>query len=442
MLQAAANAFRLPDVRRKLLFTFGILVVYRMAAAIPVPSFDRVAFQTLLKENNLFQLLSLFAGGSGQISIVMLGVYPYITAQIAIQILQPVIPRLEELMREGGEAGRQRLNQITRIVTVPLAMLQALGQGALLSSSGVIKNFGLFDVHTVLPTLAFLITTAAGTMFLIWLGELITENGIGNGVSLIIFAGIIARVPSLVGSQAQNNVGIIVIMAIVSALVIAAIVFVQQAQRRIPVQYAKRVVGRRVMQGQSTFIPIPVNMAGMIPLIFAISIVTAPYIISSYFIFWTKGLWIVNVFGGRHDVWYDISNFFYTTFAYNSGNPVYWIIYFVLVVGFTYFYTYIQFHQQRLPETLQKNGGFIPGYRPGQQTAAYLTRVVMGVTTAGALFLGAVALLPYIGRLLLNTPVNLTISATALLIIVGVVIDTMRQLEAQLMMRNYQSFIK
>jgi preprotein translocase subunit SecY len=430
MLQAAANAFRLPDVRRKLLFTFGILIIYRIAAAIPVPSFDRAAFQTLLQQNNLFQLLSLFAGGSGQVSIVMLGVYPYITAQIAIQILQPVIPRLEELMREGGEAGRQRLNQITRIVTVPLAMLQALGQGALLASAGVIKDFGLFNARTVLPTLAFLITTAAGTMFLIWLGELITENGIGNGVSIIIFAGIIARVPSLVGSEVQNSVGIIVIMAIVSALVIAAIVFVQQAQRRIPVQYAKRVVGRRVMQGQSTFIPIPVNMAGMIPLIFAISIVTAPYIISSYFVFWTTG------------IWHAIANFFYTVFAYNSGNPVYWIIYFLLVVGFTYFYTAIQFHQQRLPETLQKNGGFIPGYRPGQQTATYLTRVVNRVTSAGALFLGAIALLPYIGRLLLNTPVNLTISATALLIIVGVVIDTMRQLEAQLMMRNYQSFIK
>jgi preprotein translocase subunit SecY len=431
MLQAAANAFRLPDVRRKLLFTFGILIIYRIAAAIPVPAFDSAAFNNLLQQNNLFQLLSLFAGGSGQLSIVMLGVYPYITAQIAIQILQPVIPRLEELMREGGEAGRQRINQITRIVTVPLAMLQALGQGALLSSAGAIKDYGLFNAHTTLPTLQFLITTAAGTMFLIWLGELITENGIGNGVSIIIFAGIIARLPSLIGSELQaNQIILVVILAIVSALVIAAIVFVQQAQRRIPVQYAKRVVGRRVMQGQSTFIPIPVNSAGMIPLIFAISIVTAPYIIASYFVFWTKG------------IWHDIANFFYTVFGYNSGYPIYWIIYFLLVVGFTYFYTAIQFQQQRLPETLQKNGGFIPGYRPGQQTASYLTRVVNRVTIAGALFLGAVALLPYVGRLVLNTPLNLTISATALLIIVGVVIDTMRQLEAQLMMRNYQSFIR
>src|ERR687888_1281389 len=224
MLQAAANAFRLPDVRRKLLFTFGILIIYRIAAAIPVPAFDRNAFAQLLQQNNLFQLLSLFAGGSGQISIVMLGVYPYITAQIAIQILRPVIPRLEELMREGGEAGRQRLNRIMRIMTIPLAMLQALGQGALLSSTGAIKDFGLFNVHTILPTLAFLITTAAGTMFLIWLGELITERGIGNGISIIIFAGIIAQLPSLVGSHIQTNPWLVMLLGIVSALVIYAIV--------------------------------------------------------------------------------------------------------------------------------------------------------------------------------------------------------------------------
>ncbi len=430
MLAAAANAFRLPDVRRKLLFTFGILVIYRIAASIPVPLIDPANFQRLQQQNQLFQLLSLFAGGSGQLSIVMLGVYPYITAQISLQILQPVIPRLEELMREGGEAGRQRVNQITRILTVPLAMLQALGQGALLSSYGALRDYGLFDAHTFLPTAQFLITTAAGTMFLIWLGELITEHGIGNGISLIIFAGIIARLPGIVGTELQTNPVQVVLLGIISALIIAAIVFVQQAQRRIPVQYAKRVVGRRVMQGQSTFIPIPVNSAGMIPLIFAISIVTAPYIISSYFYSWTTGF--VKAF----------FTFLFRTFAYNSTSPIYWILYFLLVVGFTYFYTAIQFQQQRLPETLQKNGGFIPGYRPGQQTTTYLTRVVNRITSAGALFLGTVALLPLLGQIFLGTSANLTISATALLIIVGVVIDTMRQLEAQLMMRNYQSFMK
>jgi preprotein translocase subunit SecY len=430
MLTAAVNAFRLPDVRRKLLFTFGILVIYRIAASIPVPLIDPANFKRLTDQNQLFQLLSLFAGGSGQLSIVMLGVYPYITAQISLQILQPVIPRLEELMREGGEAGRQRVNQITRILTVPLAMLQALGQGALLSSYGALRDYGLFNAHTFLPTAQFLITTAAGTMFLIWLGELITENGIGNGISLIIFAGIIARLPGIVGSELQTNPVQVLLLGIISALIIAAIVFVQQAQRRIPVQYAKRVVGRRVMQGQSTFIPIPVNSAGMIPLIFAISIVTAPYIISSYFYTWTRGF-VQTIF-----------TWLFRNFSYNSTSPIYWILYFLLVVGFTYFYTAIQFQQQRLPETLQKNGGFIPGIRPGQQTTTYLATVVNRVTSAGALFLGAVALLPLFGQIFLSTSANLTISATALLIIVGVVIDTMRQLEAQLMMRNYQSFMK
>ncbi len=335
------------------------------------------------------------------------------------------------MFREGGEAGRQRMNQIIRIVTVPLAMLQALGQGALLSSYGALRGYGLFDAHTFLPTAQFLITATVGTMFLTWLGELITENGIGNGISIIIFAGIIARLPGAVGAELQTSPLTVVALGVISVLIIAAIVFVQQAQRRIPVQYAKRVVGRRVMQGQSTFIPIPVNSAGMIPLIFAISIVTAPYIIASYFYSWTTGF-VKGFF-----------TFLYNTFSYNSLSPVYWVLYFLLVVGFTYFYTAIQFQQQRLPETLQKNGGFIPGYRPGAQTTSYLTRVVNRVTSAGALFLGTIALLPFIVHVLIpGTSGNLSFLSTSLLIVVGVVIDTMRQLEAQLMMRNYQGFMK
>ena len=360
----------------------------------------------------------------------MLGVYPYITAQISIQILQPVIPRLEELMREGGEAGRQRINQITRIVTVPLAMLQALGQGALLSNAGALNNFGLFNAHTFLPTLQFLITTAAGTMFLIWLGELITENGIGNGVSLIIFAGIIARLPGLVGPQLQSNALLVVILAIVSALIIAAIVFVQQAQRRIPVQYAKRVVGRRVMQGQSTFIPIPVNSAGMIPLIFAISIVTAPYIISSYFVFWTTG------------IWNGIANFFYTTFQYNSPSPIYWIT--LLPAGG---WLHLLLHGDPVPAAAAAGDAAEERRLHPRLPAGRADGVVSdtrGEPRHQSPARSSWARRPAapLRQAVLNTPLNLTISATALLIIVGVVIDTMRQLEAQLMMRNYQSFIK
>ena len=302
MLQAALNAFKLPDLRRKLLFTLGVLVIYRFAASIPVPGIDQAAFNNLLKTYKIFQLLSLFSGGSGGFSIVSLGVYPYITAQIAIQILLPVIPRLEELSREG-EAGRTKLNQITRLATIPLAMLQAYGQGVLISNSTtLLKNFGFFGGNAW-TTLGFMLVMTTGTLFLIWLGELITESGVGNGVSLIIFAGIIARLPSLVSEQLQaNNLTLLVGISIVAVLVIAAIVFVQEAQRRIPVQYARRVVRGRMTQAQSTHIPLRVNSAGMIPLIFAFSIVTTPAIIASYFepsnntIVRNAATWIVNTF--------------------------------------------------------------------------------------------------------------------------------------------------
>jgi len=358
---------------------------------------------------------------------VSLGVYPYITAQIAIQILLPVIPRLEELSREG-EAGRTKLNQITRLATIPLAMLQAYGQGVLISNSTtLLQNFGFFSGNAW-TTLGFMLVMTTGTLFLIWLGELITESGVGNGVSLIIFAGIIARLPSLVSEQLQaNNLTLLVGIAIVAVLVIAAIVFVQEAQRRIPVQYARRVVRGRMTQAQSTHIPLRVNSAGMIPLIFAFSIVTTPAIIASYFepshntIVRNAATWIVNTF--------------------NQDNWIYWVFTFILVFGFTYFYTTVQWQQQRLAENLQKNGGFIPGYRPGKHTEDYLNRVLNRITLAGALFLAVIATMPFLARPFTSAN-TFTLSSTALLIVVAVVLDTMKQLEAQLMMRNYQSFIR
>jgi preprotein translocase subunit SecY len=427
MLQAALNAFKLPDLRRKLLFTLGILVVYRFAASIPVPGIDQAAFNNLLSQYKIFQLLSLFSGGSGGFSIVSLGVYPYITAQIAIQILLPVIPRLEELSREG-EAGRTKLNQITRLVTIPLAMLQAYGQGVLISNStSLIHNFGFFGGN-VWSTLGFLVVMTTGTLFLIWLGELITESGVGNGVSLIIFAGIIARLPSAASQQGSaGNYTLLVGVGIIAVIVIAAIVFVQEAQRRIPVQYARRVVRGRLTQAQSTHIPLRVNSAGMIPLIFAFSIVTTPAIIASYF--QPSGNNIVR----------SVANFFVNTF--NQTNAVYWVLTFFLVFGFTYFYTTVQWQQQRLSENLQKNGGFIPGYRPGKHTEDYLNRVLNRITLAGALFLAVIATLPFLAQPF-GVSSNFTLSSTALLIVVAVVLDTMKQLEAQLMMRNYQSFIR
>lgn len=432
MLQAALNAFRLPDLRRKLLFTLGILVIYRLAASIPVPGIDQAAFNTLLKNYQVFQLLSLFSGSGGNgFNIVALGVYPYITAQIAIQILLPVIPRLEELSREG-EAGRQKLNTITRLCTIPLAMLQAYGQGVLISNStSLLTNFGFFGGN-FWTTIGFLLVLTTGTLFLIWLGELITESGVGNGISLIIFAGIISRLPGYTQQAwSANELGLIVGVAIAAVIVIAAIVFVQEAQRRIPVQYARRVVRGRLTQAQSTHIPLRVNSAGMIPLIFAFSIVTTPAIVASYFQVSTNS--VVK----------NISTFFVNTF--NQANAVYWIITFILVFGFTYFYTTVQWQQQRLSENLQKNGGFIPGYRPGKHTEDYLNRVLNRITLAGALFLAIIATLPFVARIFeggSSSNTAFTLSSTALLIVVAVVLDTMKQLEAQLMMRNYQSFIR
>jgi preprotein translocase subunit SecY len=432
VIQAAINAFGVPDLRRKLLFTLGLLVVFRIEAHVPVPNVNHAALTNVLNGNNLLQMLNIFSGGSLQsFSIVALGVYPYITASIVMQLLVPIIPRLEELSKEG-EYGRNKINQYTRILTVPLALIQAYGQMlALNSQSGagnqVFSNFGLFSGSTWYPTMTVLISLAAGTIFAMWLGELITENGVGNGISLIIFAGIIARLPTLLQQQvAAGNVGFLIVMAIIAAGVIFCIVFMSEGTRRIPVQYAKRIRGGRMYQGQSTHIPLRVNSAGMIPLIFAASIVILPGTVSTYF-FSAHQSWLRNA---AHWIYTNIS----------STGWEYWFVYFWLVIGFTYFYTAVTFQQQNLPETLQKNGGFIPGYRPGRNTERYLNTVLTRITVAGALFLAVVAILPYF--ITLATGINtFTFSSTAVLIVVGVAIDTMKQLEAQLMMRQYEGFI-
>ena len=430
MLQAALNAFSVPDLRRKLLFTLGLLVMFRIAAHVPVPNVNHAALSGVLKNNNLLQMLNIFSGGSLQnFSIVAMGVYPYITASIVMQLLVPIIPRLAELQKEG-EYGRNRINQYTRIMTVPLALIQAYGQMLALNNFTnvrVFSQFGLFNSSTWFQTAAVLIALTAGTVFAMWLGELITENGVGNGISLIIFAGIVARLPTLVIQQLQTNPAFMIVMAVISVLVIFAIVFMSEGQRRIPVQYAKRIRGNRMYQGQSTHIPLRVNSAGMIPLIFAASIVILPGTISTYF-FGAEQSWVRNA---ARWIYQNIS----------STSWEYWLIYFLLVVGFTYFYTAVTFQQQNLPETLQKNGGFIPGHRPGKATERYLNTVLTRITLAGALFLAIVAVLPYF--LSLATQINtFTFSSTAVLIVVGVAIDTMKQLEAQLMMRNYEGFLK
>lgn len=428
MLEAVGNAFKLPDVRRKLIFTFAVLVIFRFIAHIPVPGVDAEALRRLFESNQLLGMLDLFSGGAmTTFSIAAMGVYPYITATIIIQVLTPVIPQLEEMAKEG-EAGRTRMNQMTHWLTVPLAAFQAYGTGVLLTSQqggGIIQRFGLTG-DALLPTLSIIISMTAGTVLLVWMGELITENGIGNGVSIIIFAGIVARMPQLLGQSlagTQSFLALFVFVAI-GVVTVFTIVYIQEAQRRIPVQYAKRVRGTRMYGGQSTHIPLRVNSAGMIPLIFAMSIMLAPGTIASYFM-------AVEGFVGQ------AARFVFNTF--NSTGPIYWLLFFFIVVGMTFFYTMVIFQQQNLADNLQKHGGFIPGIRPGRPTAEYLNKVLFRITWLGAVFLGVIAVLPFFTQ---QISANMILSSTGLLIVVGVVLDTMKQLEAQLMMRHYEGFIK
>ena len=448
MLESVVNALRLPDLRQRILFTLAMLLLFRLIAHIPVPNIDPTALESLriaLQGNQLAQLLNIFAGGALQnLSVAAMGVYPYITAQIILQLLVPLIPALEELRKEG-EQGRMRLNRITFYLTIPMALLQAYGQTLTLErslSTGQALFQTPFDiVNNFFPTFTILVSMLAGTMLLVWLGEQIQERGIGNGVSMIIFAGIVAGLPGLI-IQAFTTVelgGVEQIIGLVSFLLIAlgtivGIVLMHEGQRRIPVQYAKRVRGNRVYGGQSSHIPLKVNMAGMIPLIFAQSIIIFPGTIASY-------ACPEQIAPPGSGVFKQIACFTYQTFSpqYGSGTLVYSIALFVLVYFFTYFYTKVIFDQQNIPETLQRNGGFIPGIRPGKRTEEYLDQVVSRITRVGALFLGIVAILPFITQQLTGVPIGL--GATALLIVVGVAVDTMRQLEAQLVMRNYEGFI-
>jgi preprotein translocase subunit SecY len=384
MLEAVRNAFRLPDLRQKILITFGILVLYRFAAHIPLPGVDRAVLQSMFEgsdQNMLLNLLNFFSGGGlAQMGVMALGVYPYITSSIIMQLLTPIIPALEELSKEG-EQGRQRINQYTYWLTIPLAILQAITQSTLLSRQQlggglvVLPNWG-FTGDNLLPSITIIIGMTAGTMFGVWLGQLLTEQGIGNGVSLIIFAGILASVPNHVRQLAQLPV-LLVLFVIITLMTIGLIVWVHEGQRRIPVQYGKRVRtmrGNRMMMvgGQSTHVPLRVNTAGMIPLIFAQSLLILPSTIASYFT--TNTSWIGSLALGV------------TTYL-GPSSGLYWLLYFLFTVAFTYFYTDVMFRQQNLPETLQKQGGFIPGIRPGPRTESYLNGVLSRITLVGALFL-------------------------------------------------------
>lgn len=428
-IRNALNAFKLPDLRRKILFTLSMLVAYRVAAHIPVPGVNAEALRQLFDSNQLLGLLDMFSGGAmASFSVVALGVYPYITASIIMQLLVPLIPPLQRIAQEG-EAGQAKINLYTHIMTVPLAALQAMAQIAMFSRGAmpVLENFNLFSADAFVGSWATVLTLTAGTMFAVWLGELITEQGIGNGISIIIFGGIVAQIPQRVAQDLQANIPGLIAFVVIGVITVAAIVFIYEGQRRIPVQYGKRVRGTKIYGGQSTHIPMKVNSAGMIPLIFASSMLILPGVIASYFQYAESPI-VANMAQGIVSI-------------FNQEQIFYWILYFMMVVGFTYFYTDVIFQQQNMAENLQKHGGFIPGIRPGARTAEYLNRVLRRITLVGALFLGSVAVLPFfVSRL---TPMQtMIVTSTGLLIVVGVVIDTMKQLEAQLLMRHYEGFLR
>ncbi|MBE3574804.1 MAG: preprotein translocase subunit SecY [Firmicutes bacterium] len=415
-LAVIQNAFRIEDLRRKILITLALLAVYRVGSYIPVPGVDTAGLQALFGAGSLFGLLDLFSGGAlTRFSIFALGVNPYITASIILQMLTVVIPKLEEMAKEGVE-GRKKIQQYTRYGTVLLGVIQAYG--TVLYARNYIANYTFFTV------LNMIVALTAGTMFLMWLGEKISEKGIGNGVSLIIFASIVSRIPqmgaSLAAGVGQGGVSAFSIAAflLLAVVIIGGVVLMQEGQRRIPVQYAKRMVGRRMYGGQSTHIPLRVNSAGVIPVIFAASVLAFPTTLA---MFAPSLTWLEHILDGR-------------SFFYN-------LIYVLLVVFFTYFYTAITFNPQKVSDDMKKYGGFIPGIRPGRPTSEFLEKVLVRITLVGAIFLGIIAILPALTTAVFRLP-QIYFGGTSLLIMVGVALDTMKQVEAQLLMRNYEGFIK
>lgn len=442
LLQAVMDSLHHPDLRRKMLFTFAILVVFRFMAHIPLPGVDVAAIALLFEagEVPLLGMLDLFAGGAlRNLSIVAVGIFPYITASIIMQLMVPVIPRLQMLSREGEE-GRNKLKQYTLWLTVPMAMLSGYGHLVIFSRELVAGvppaiSIGLYG-ELLLPTISMVLSLTAGSMLLVWMGERITESGIGNGISIIIFGGIVAGMPEQI-MRADTIAGIRGVLGLLVMLAALAllIVFITEAYRRIPVQYSKSTFrgGKVYRQSGGTHIPLRVNSAGMIPVIFAFAVIMFPATIAGFF---------ANPAG----VDPNFANWLGE--AFQPGGEHWWVYHgflFLLVVGFAFFYTIITFEQQNIPENLQKQGGFIPGIRPGKSTAEYINGVLMRVTWGGAIFLGFVAVTPVIGQWIAGVPLHIPImiiGGIGLLIVVGVVLDTMRQMEAQLLMRHYEGFIK
>src|ERR1035437_150210 len=415
-----AIVFKDPVLKRRILFTIGALVVFRLLATIPVPGIDVSTLDKLINSSQFFGMLDLFSGGGiSRLSIVMLGVGPYITASIIMQLLTMMIPSLKNMLHEEGEAGRQKLSQYSRVMSVPLALIQSVGFLILLENQAVIPHLAPFVL------LVNVLVVTGGSVLLMWIGEIISEFGIGNGVSLIIFAGIIARLPSVAGQFAAAfsvaNIPVYLVGLAVAIVVIGAVVYITEAERSVPVTYAKQVRGNKVYGGVLTYLPLRLNQAGDIPIIFAMSILLFPNIIANFF---------------SHSSNVLVATYATTVMGWISNQWVYGIGYFILVFLFTYFYTAVTFDPQQISENLQKSGAFIPGVRPGDSTMQYLGRIVTRITLVCALFLGIIAVLPLIMQGFTGGT-SFAIGGTALLIVVSVVIDLIKKVDAQIAMREY-----
>lgn len=423
MLEKITQILKVKELRNKILFVIAMLVVFRIAANIPLPWVNSEQLKQLFDGNQFLGLLNIFSGGGlSNISIVLLGVGPYITASIIMQLMTMIVPSLERIYKEEGEAGRQKFNMITRWLTVPLAILQTSAMITLLKSQNVFGELELFQ------TAAIIVIATAGTIFLMWLGELITEKGIGNGVSFLIFAGIVASLPSTVSQvfltfDSAMLFTYLLLMA-VALVTVAGVVLITEGQRNIPVSYAKRIRGSKTYGGSSTHLPLRVNQAGVIPIIFAISIMLFPGMVAT-FLSRIDNETVANIANG-------VNNLFQNQFFYG-------VVYFVLVVLFTYFYTAVVFDPNKISENLQKQGGYVPGIRPGKTTADFLYRIMNRITLTGSVFLGTIAVLPLVVQGFTGVSA-LTIGGTSILIVVSVVIETIKQIEGQLVMRDYEGF--
>ncbi|MCG7606518.1 preprotein translocase subunit SecY [Mycolicibacterium sp. (ex Dasyatis americana)] len=441
MLSAFISSLRTADLRRKILFTLGLVILYRAGASIPSPGVNYPNVQKCIEQVSggdsaqIYSLINLFSGGALlQLTVFAVGVMPYITASIIVQLLVVVIPRFEQLQKEG-QAGQAKMTQYTRYLSIALAVLQATSIVALAANGGLLQGCSLDIIQdsSVFGLVVIVLVMTAGAALVMWMGELVTERGIGNGMSLLIFAGIAARIPSE-GQTILESRGGLVFTAVVAAtlLIIVGVVFVEQGQRRIPVQYAKRMVGRKMYGGTSTYLPLKVNQAGVIPVIFASSLIYIPHLITQL---------IQSGSSNPGTGWWDK---FVADYLTNPADPVYIAIYFGLIIFFTYFYVSITFNPDERADEMKKFGGFIPGIRPGKPTADYLRYVLSRITLPGSIYLGTIAVLPNVFLQIGNTGSvqNLPFGGTAVLIMIGVGLDTVKQIESQLMQRNYEGFLK